>query len=235
MRAAVVVAVAVAGLLQGCAAAARPGGSAGRGAGGIQAVAGPVAGRGSLRQEQISLRLMAEGVRVEVTPLAGWVLEAAAPDARQRLERIAEAYRPEGAAEGAVLFLVTFSSVEGDRAFHPDELLIVSRGLRERPAAIRAITPGWGTRLLAQQESAMAVYAFGESVDLARDLVVSYRGEEDGSWTEVLRRVEAERARGQRTRRNSEKEQRIQRRSEAGRRRLRYPAGCLSSNLRTLR
>ncbi len=188
--------VVVAALVQGCAAAARPGGSAERVAGGVEAVAGPGTGRGSLSQERISLRLTAQGVQVEVTPLAGWVLEAAAPDTGRRLARIAEAYHPDGTAETAVLFLVTFSSVAGDRAFHPDELLIVSRGLRQRPASIRAITPGWGTRRLAQQESAMAVYAFGESVDLARDLVVSYRGEEDRSWTEVLQRVEAERGRG---------------------------------------
>ncbi len=154
-------------------------------------------GRGSLRQDEISLELTTGGVRVEVTPLAAWVLEATAPDTERRLARIADAYRPEGMGDlDATLFLVTFSSVAGERAFYPDELTISSRGLRERPTAIRAISPDWGTGRLTQQESALAVYAFGESVDLARALVVSYRDRENRSWREVLLRIEAERGRG---------------------------------------
>ncbi len=154
---------------------------------------------GSLRQDQISVRIRAGDVRVELTPLAGWVLEAAAPDTRERLVRIAQTHAPglarrAGEAD-AVLFLVTFSSLRADAEFQPDGIHLVSRGLRERPLAIEAITPSWGSHRLAQQESAVAVYAYPASVDLSQDLVVSYRGEENSSWSSIVNAVEAERGR----------------------------------------
>ena len=156
-------------------------------------------GSGTLRQDEISVRMTVGDVRVELTPLAGWVLEAAAPDTRDRLTRIARthAYGPErrlGEAE-PVFFLVTFSSMRPGAQFQPEDLHLVSRGLRERPVAIRAITPGWGSQRLGQQESAVAVYAYPASVDLSRDLVVSYQGEEDSSWSNIVSAVEAERGR----------------------------------------
>ena len=162
--------------------------------------ADPEPGRsGTLRQDEISVRMTVGDVRVELTPLVGWVLQAAAPDTRDRLTRIARAHasgqgRGTGEAE-AVLFLVTFSSMRPGAEFQPEDLHLISRGLRERPLAIRAITPGWGSQRLGQQESAVAVYAYPASVDLSRDVVVSYQGEEDASWSNIVSAVEAERGR----------------------------------------
>ncbi len=154
---------------------------------------------GSLRQDQISVRMAAGELLIEVTPLAAWVLEAAAPDTRDRLLRIAEAHGPElarrtGAAEPA-LFLVSFTSRQPGAEFQPDDLHLVSRGLRERPAAIRAITPGWGSHRLEQQATAQAVYAYAGGVDLTREMTVAYQGAEDSSWSSRLAVIEAERAR----------------------------------------
>lgn len=183
----------------GCAPAAAPG-----------TVGGPVveprrvagvdpARSGSLTQEQISVRLNAGALRIEVTPLAAWVLEAAAPDARDRLVRIAEAHEPEMARRAGigqpVLFLVSLSSRVQGTPFQPEDLHLVSRGLRERPLAIRAITPGWGSGRLSQQASETAVYAYGDRLDLTRELTVAYRGAEDSSWSRKVLAIEAERAR----------------------------------------
>lgn len=154
---------------------------------------------GTLRQEQISVRMTVGDLRIEITPLAEWVLEAAAPDTRERLARIGDTHGPglaRRSGEGApVLFLVTFSSMRPGAEFHPDDLHLVSRGLRERPAAIQSITPSWGSRRLEQQQSAVAVYAYPESLDLSRDLTVWYRDREDSSWSAVVARIEAERGR----------------------------------------
>ncbi len=154
---------------------------------------------GSLRQDQISVRMAAGQLMIEVTPLAGWVLEAAAPDTRGRLLRIAEAHGGElargSAAQEPALFLVSFTSRQPGAEFQPDDLHLVSRGLRERPAAIRAITPGWGSRRLEQRATAQAVYAYAGSVDLTRELTVAYQGVEDSSWPSKLAVIEAERAR----------------------------------------
>ena len=154
---------------------------------------------GSLRQDQISVQLVSGALRIEVTPLAAWVLEAAAPDTRDRLRRIAEAHGEamgRGGSDGAPsLFLVSFSSAQPGTEFHPDDLHLMSRGLRERPAAIRAITPGWGGQRLEQQSTATAVYAFGGELDLARELTVVYREAEDSSWAGKVAIIEAERGR----------------------------------------
>ncbi len=154
---------------------------------------------GSLRQDQISVRMAAGELLIEVTPLAAWVLEATAPDTRDRLRRIAEAHGAEavrlaGELEPA-LFLVSFTSRQPGAEFQPDDLHLVSRGLRERPAAIRAITPGWGSHRLEQQATAQAVYAYPGGVDLTRELTVAYQGTEDSSWSSKLAVIEAERAR----------------------------------------
>ena len=183
----------------GCAPAPPPGGVAGPAQAPRRGGDSEPGRSGSLRQDQISVRMAVADVRVELTPLAEWVLEAAAPDTRDRLARIAQTHAPglasrAGEAE-AVLFLVTFSSIRSGAEFQPDDLHLVSRGLRERPLAIQAITPSWGSHRLAQQESAVAVYAYPGAVDLSRDLVVSYQGEEDSSWSSIVSAVEAERGR----------------------------------------
>ena len=154
---------------------------------------------GSLRQDQISVTMTARALRIEVTPLAPWVLEAAAPDTRSRLARIAEAHGPALARRGggadATLFLVSFSSAQGDAEFQPDDLHMVSRGLRERPLSIRAITPGWGSRRIPQRATETAVYVYGGDLDLTRDLTVEYQGVEDSSWAGKVTLIEAERGR----------------------------------------
>jgi len=154
---------------------------------------------GSLRQEQISVRLSARALRIEVTPLVAWVIEAAAPDTRDRLQRIAEAHEVELARRAGipepVLFLVSLSSRTQGTPFQPDDLHMVSRGLLRRPVAIRPITPGWGSGRLSVQASEIAIYAFGSDLDLTRELTVAYRGVEDSSWLARLAVIEAERAR----------------------------------------
>ena len=183
----------------GCAPAARSGAPAAEAVSPYRDAEAVTTSSGTLTQEQISVRMTAGELRIELTPLAEWVLEAAAPDTRDRLARIGETHGPglAGRSGGGapVLFLVTFSSMRPGVEFHPDDLHLVSRGLRERPAAIQAITPGWGSRRLDQQQSAVAVYAYPESVDLSRDLTVRYRDREDSSWSAVVARVEAERGR----------------------------------------
>lgn len=193
------VAVAVVVGSQGCAPAAQSGAPVAAAASPYRDAETPATSSGTLRQEQISVRMIAGDLRIELTPLAEWVLEAAAPDTRDRLARIGETHGSDLArrsGEGTpVLFLVTFSSMRPGAEFHPDDLHLLSRGLRERPAAIQAITPGWGSRRLEQQQSAVAVYAYPESVDLSRELTVWYRDQEDSSWSAIVARVEAERGR----------------------------------------
>lgn len=154
---------------------------------------------GTLRQDEISVRMTTGDLRIEITPLAPGVLEAAAPDTKRRLERIAAAHRPKldsgAVGEDPVLFLVTFSTDRPAATFEPRDLHMISRGLRERPVSVDPISPNWSDRRLSQRGAALAVYAYRSAVDLSRELVVAYQGSEDSSWAGILAAVEAERGR----------------------------------------
>jgi len=154
---------------------------------------------GTLRQDQISVTLNAGPLRIEVTPLLPWVLEAAAPDTQARLTRIAEGHREAMSAgrgrSDPLLVLVTLSAREPEAEFRPNDLHLVARGLRERPLDIRGISPEWGTGRVGLQRTAVAVYAFPGTMDLTRDLTVEYGRYSDASWSTIVPRIEAERGR----------------------------------------
>lgn len=153
---------------------------------------------GSLRQDQISVRVSAGPLSIEVTPLDDWTLDAAAPDTKARLGRIRDARRNDAlrrsAASSPALFLVSFSTIRDGMQFQPEDLHVIANGLRERPLAILPVTPGWGSHRLRQQSNAMALYVY-EAIDLKREFAVAYQQFEDASWAAKIPLIEAERAR----------------------------------------
>lgn len=159
----------------------------------------PPAGLGTLREDEISVSLRSGALRLRVTPLAEAVIRTAAPDTYRRLSGLSGRFGPEAVratgSDAPALFLVSFHTEEASAVFVPEELHVVSRGARFRPAAILPVTPSWGQRRLRQRETEMAVYAFDAGVDLEADLVVAYGLEESGAWSGILPRVQAERAR----------------------------------------
>jgi hypothetical protein len=160
----------------------------------------PPPGYGTLRQDEVSIALSSGALQIKVTPLDESVTRITAPDTYRRLSGLAGRYSPEAVqatgVSGSSLFLVSFYSDAPDVPFVPEELQILSGGVRIRPSAIFAVTPGWGQRRLAQRETEMAVYAFSGDVDLeSPDLVVAYGLVESSAWASILPRVRAERAR----------------------------------------
>ena len=190
--------VVVAVLLSGCAAAVDPG------RGGTLAPPGDLgtlvpSGYGTLFQDQFTLALEKDGLLVKVTPLDERVILLAAPDTYIRLHRLAESNRTaleaDARASNVSLFLVSFFSRQPNLTYEPESLHIVNRGLRYRPLAVRAITPGWGGQRLGQEESQMAVYALDEAIDLEIDLAADYQGRENSGWATILSTLRAELAR----------------------------------------
>jgi len=159
----------------------------------------PPPGFGTLRQDEVSVPLESGPLQIKVTPLAESVTRATAPDTYRRLSGLASRFIPDAVratgSDAPSLFLVSFFSEAPDVTFVPEEIQLLSRGVRVRPGAILPLTPGWGQRRLRQRETEMAVYAFAEAVDLESDLVVVYGLVESGAWTAILPRVQAERAR----------------------------------------
>jgi hypothetical protein len=166
------------------------------GPGGANALIPP--GYGTLTQAEFTLELTIGDLQIQVTPLAESVIRLAAPDTYQRLTGLSAS---SGASlrsrtpEASPLFLVTMFSRAPTITYEPENLHIVNGGLRYRPIAIQAITPGWGGQRLRQQETQLAVYAFDPGIEMEISLTVEYEGARDTSWQTILNRLEAERAR----------------------------------------
>lgn len=156
-------------------------------------------GYGTLLQDQVSLRLQSGDLLIKITPLAEEIIRLTAPDTYERLRGLASVHGPRAArgapADNSSLFLVSLFSYQPDVRYEPEDLILVNQGLRIRPLGMAPITPSWGTQRLGQQETRMAVYAFGEDVEWERELVVEYQGLRNDRWLDqVVPLLEAERA-----------------------------------------
>ena len=153
----------------------------------------PPPGFGTLRQEEVSISLTSGDLRLMVTPLAESVTLVTAPDTYQRLSSLAASY---GASAGTPhLFLVSFFSEYPDARFVPEEVQLLSRGVRVRPANITAITPTWGERRVGQRETEMAIYSFEGTVDLESEITLVYGLDQTAVWSVIRTRIQAERTR----------------------------------------
>lgn len=153
----------------------------------------PPPGYGTLSQRDVSITLRSGDLQLMVTPLAPSVIVATAPDTYRRLEALAAPHRSR--PEAPSLFLVSFFSDRPEIRFVPEEVQLVSRGMRARPVEIQPITPGWGTGRVAQRDTEMAIYMFDRTIDLESDLVLHYGLEQVSTWAVTLTRIQAERAR----------------------------------------
>lgn len=158
------------------------------------------AGLGTLRQEELAIRVRRGELEIFVVPLHEAVIRTAAPDTWERLSALGLAHRRwfrdrTGSDAPYRLFLVALYTEFEPLAFEAEELALVSGGLRLRHVALRALTPGWDQQRLLPGEPQMAVYAFPPEVVLASDLEVEYREVRSRDWTRILSAVEAEQAR----------------------------------------
>lgn len=153
----------------------------------------PPPGYGTLRQEEVSMSLTSGDLQLMVTPLHESVTRVTAPDTERRLAGMAAANRSSGGA--GALFLVSFYSDQPNVRFVPEEVQLISRGLRLRPATITPVTPTWGQRRVQQRDTEMAVYSFVGEIDLESEVVLVYGLEQTRAWSAILPRIQAERAR----------------------------------------
>jgi hypothetical protein len=154
----------------------------------------PPPGFGTLRQEDVSMTLTSGDLQLMVTPLEASVTRVTAPDTELRLSGLVELHATAG-SEGTGLFLVSFYSEQPDVPFVPEEVQLISRGQRVRPREITPVTPSWGTRRVGQRQTQMAVYDFGDAIDLESSLLLVYEFDESAQWSQILPRIQAERAR----------------------------------------
>lgn len=153
-----------------------------------EASAAGTSGLGSLRQEEFTVELEVDGVRVRLTPLDPDILRLAAPDTRRRLESLG------GGRDGTLFLVSVFTEEPGGAEFESRGVSLENRGRVFRPTSIRGLTPGWGVRL-EQRRAEQALYAFSPEVDLELTLTIEVGGVRSDAWGAILPRLDVERAR----------------------------------------
>jgi hypothetical protein len=156
---------------------------------------------GTLRQEDLAIRIMRGGLEIFLIPLAESVTRTAAPDTWARLSALARTHRAwfqdrTGADTPYELFLAVLYADTQPALFEPEEIALVSNGLRHRLVGVRPLTPGWDQGRAIPGEPQMAVYAFPPEIALDReDLEAEYLEVRSRDWSRLFPRIQAEQAR----------------------------------------
>jgi hypothetical protein len=159
------------------------------------------AGYGSLRQDDISIRLQPQGLIVRAIPLDESVIRLLTPDSYRAMRDLQESNRTaieviakrSGGRRPAVWY-VSFYGLQPDARFSAMDLVITSAGQDFRPIDVIPLTTGFGEQRVSQRETQSAIYLYPPEVDVDHPLVVTFQGERNTSWDQTLQRIERERA-----------------------------------------
>ncbi|HEX9219242.1 MAG TPA: hypothetical protein VF858_02035 [Gemmatimonadaceae bacterium] len=158
-------------------------------------------GFGTLRQDEIAIRIELQGLIVRAIPLDENLIRLLTPDSYRALRELQESNKQAIAAvtrrtggRTPDLWYVSFYGVEPDVHFSPMELVITSSGRDFRALEVLPLSSGFGEQRLKQRETQSAIYLFDEAIDLDQPLTVTFQNVRDDSWEQVLTRVERERA-----------------------------------------
>jgi hypothetical protein len=159
-------------------------------------------GYGTLRRDDVVMRISTSSVEVQVLPLDEQVIRLLAPDTYRSLVQLEQSLSLEindaaarGGTEHPTLVMVTFLGVVPEARFNPEDLTITSRGRLFRPIGIVPLAPAWGSNQLDAREQAAAIYLFEPGISVREQLTVSYQGLSSEAWTRSIRLLDQERAR----------------------------------------
>ena len=162
----------------------------------------PPPGFGTLRQDDISLRLTSSNLQVRATPLDESIIRLLSPDSyramselkRSKSEAIAAVARRNAVRQLSLWYVSFFAVEQGETRFSPREFIITNVGRDFRPLDIIPLTPGFGEQRLRQNGRQDALYAFDAQVDVQQPLTVSYETARNDDWGTMLPQIERERA-----------------------------------------
>ena len=193
-------------LIAGCASgpsAARPDDARGARPSGSDSVAAnliPI-GYGTLRQDDIALRVQLATVLVKAIPLDESVIRTLSPDSYRALrgllisrqgevERVAQRYN----LRDRNVWQISFFGVQADARFSPREVRVTSFGRDFRPLEVIPLTTGFGEQRLQPRETQSALYIFEDGLDVEQPLTLSVESGRTDAWDATLRTIERERA-----------------------------------------
>ena len=158
-------------------------------------------GFGTLRQDDIAIRIEMPGLIVRAIPLDENLIRLLTPDSYRALRDLQESNKQAIAAvtrrtggRAPDLWYLSFYGVEPDVHFSPMELVITSSGRDFRPLELVPLSSGFGEQRLKQRETQSALYLFDDEIDLDQPLTVTFQNVRNDDWEQILTRVERERA-----------------------------------------
>ncbi len=160
------------------------------------------AGFGSLRQDDISVRVSLQGgLLVRAVPLDESFIRLLSPDSYRAMREIINTKSTEldrlkqrgGMSNFSLWFISFFAQEQGETRFSPLEIVISNVGRDFRPIDMFALTPGFGEQRLRQRETQSALFVFDGQLDVNQPLTMIVETAESREWQTVLRRVERER------------------------------------------
>jgi hypothetical protein len=159
------------------------------------------AGYGSLRQDDIAIRLEAQGLILRALPLDESVIRLLTPDSYRALSDLEDSNRRtiatitrRSGGRAPDLWYVSFYGLQENARFSPMELVITSGGQDFRPIDVIPLSTGFGEQRLRQRETQSAVYLYSGDIDVDHPLTVTFQGQRSVLWEQILQRIERERA-----------------------------------------
>jgi hypothetical protein len=162
----------------------------------------PPAGYGTLRQDDLSLRLDNSSLQVRATPLDESIIRLLSPDSyramselkRSKTAAITAISRRNAVRTLSVWYVSFFTVQRGETRFSPREFIITNVGRDFRPLDIIPLTPGFGEQRLQQNGRQDALYVFDGQLDVQQPLTISYETARNDGWAALLPQIERERA-----------------------------------------
>lgn len=162
----------------------------------------PPPGYGTLKQDDVAIRITTSNLQIRLLPLHEEVIHLLAPDAYRSLNALRVARRSEidsaatrvNVSDPLVMF-VTLFGLQPDVRFDPQQIFITSRNRFVRPLYIIPLTPGWGDQQVNQREQLAALYLFESDIPLSEPFEVTFAGVTSGQWSRSLRLLDQERSR----------------------------------------
>lgn len=160
------------------------------------------AGFGTLRQDDVAVRVQYLGLTVRAIPLSEDVIRTLSPDSYRTLRELRESkakpleiIRARLGLPSVQAWYVSFFNLEqGEARYNAFDFVVRSAGRDFRPLDVLPLTPGFGEGRLRQRGVQSAIYAFDPAVDVNQPLAVSIETQQSDAWTDVLQRLERERA-----------------------------------------
>ncbi len=162
------------------------------------------AGFGSLRQDDIALKISpSSGLQVRAIPLDERILRLLSPDSYRSLRDILRSkdkelalVRERGRLSSYAIWYVSFYALEqGETRFSPQEFIISNVGRDFRPVDVLPLSPGFGEYRLKQREVQSALIVFDGLLDVNQPLTAQMEGISSVTdWGRVVQSIERERA-----------------------------------------